>query len=301
MKVLITGGTHGMGQGVARTLVRRDDVELVILGRSEESLSHIADELSALGGQGRVSTVCCDLARLDDVRRAVDEILQAHPALDALFVNAGLGYAPERVETEDGWLEHYQVNYLSHFMLTLPLLERLEASTVGGRVIFNVTDHGELDFDNLQLSEGWTFENAVGVGMVAKHMMLLRLHQLYAARPEPRVSMVGFSIPKMVWSHQIDIIPLLMRAPATLMKWLGQSFSIDECGELMAPLFVDDVTTTQARAGRLLTHKDGAFVDVDSLPAREVPADWERLWNISLEQCADPRTTAAAARLLASP
>jgi NAD(P)-dependent dehydrogenase (short-subunit alcohol dehydrogenase family) len=36
MKVLITGGTNGIGKGVARALVAHADVELVILGRSEE-------------------------------------------------------------------------------------------------------------------------------------------------------------------------------------------------------------------------------------------------------------------------
>ena len=72
--------------------------------------------------------VLCDLTKLSDVRKAIEEIHSQHETLDGLFVNAGLGYAAKRVETEDGMDPHFQVNYLSQFMLTLNLLDLLEKS-----------------------------------------------------------------------------------------------------------------------------------------------------------------------------
>lgn len=143
MKVLVTGGTNGMGKGVAKALAR-PDVQVVILGRSEELGRETCEELSRIASSESVSFVRCDLARLSDVRAAVAEIRARHHDLDAIFVNAGVGYATRRVETEDGLLEHFQVNYLSQFMLTLNLLDLLEGSAHGGRVVFN-TGHGHGD------------------------------------------------------------------------------------------------------------------------------------------------------------
>ena len=297
MKILVTGGTHGMGKGVAKALAAQPNVELIILGRSEELGKSTCEELARIGSRQRVSFVRCDLTRLRDVRAAIHELRESHASLDAIFVNAGVGYAARRIDTEDGVQEHFQVNYLSQFMLTLNLLDRLEASAHGGRVVFNVTDFGELRWDDLQLKQGWTFERAIGRGMVAKHMFYLRLHQLYAQRRGAQVSCFGFSIPKTVWSNQLNIIPFPMKAMATLMKYLGQFISIERCGEIMAPLFLEEKDACRAKSGRFLTWKHDSFVDVGKSPASPEPAEWERLWNISLDLCGDEQTRIWAQQL----
>ena len=297
MRVLITGATHGMGLGVARDLARRPDVEVVVLGRSEARCQQVCDELAALGSSDRVSYVRCDLARLTEVRAAIGDLRARGGGLDAVFINAGLGYAPERRETEDGYLEHFQVNYLAQFMLLLHLLELLEASPHGGRVVFNVTEVGELDLDDLQMRQGWTFEKAIGAAMVAKHMFGARLHQLYEARSGPAVSAIGFQIPKTVWTNQLAIIPWHMRAMATVAKWFGSFITIDQCGEMIAPLLIEGADESRARSGHFLTFEAGSYRDVGKNPASSDPEDWRRLWDLSLDLCADDATRACAARL----
>lgn len=300
MKVLVTGGTNGMGKGVARALAAHRDVEIIVLGRSEELGRATSQELARIASPERVSFVRCDLTRLSDVRAAIAELRHRHQTLDAIFVNAGVGYAARRVETEDGLLEHFQVNYLSQFMLVLNLLDRLEASAHGGRVVFNATDFGKtIRWDDLQLKEKWTYEAGIGLGMVAKHLLYLRLHQLYAARAGAAVSCFGFSIPKTVWSNQLSIIPVPMKAMATVMRWLGQFISIDECGAIMAPLFTEGAEATRAKSGRFLTWKKGAFIDARQGPASLEHADQERLWNVSLDLCGDEQTRRCAERLQA--
>ena len=71
MKVLITGATNGMGKGVARILAANPEVELILHGRSEPLLRQTADELASLAAPERISTLRCDLARLCEVRDAV--------------------------------------------------------------------------------------------------------------------------------------------------------------------------------------------------------------------------------------
>ena len=153
MKVLITGGTNGMGKGVAKILAGIDNqaYEIIILCRSRERGETTLNELAAATSNDKISIVLCDLTKLSDVREAIKEIRSQHESLDGLFINAGLGYAPERVETEDGMDPHFQVNYLSQFMLTLNLLDLLERSDNGGRVIFNVTETGEIFWEDIHM------------------------------------------------------------------------------------------------------------------------------------------------------
>ncbi len=159
MKVLVTGGSNGMGKGVAKILAGTDNQihEIIILCRSKERGEATIKEIIAITKNQKISIVLCDLTKLSDVRNAINEIHSKHKFLDGLFINAGIGYAAKRVETEDGMDSHFQVNYLSQFMLTLNLLDLLEKSENGGRVIFNVTKGGEILWDDIQMEKKWGY------------------------------------------------------------------------------------------------------------------------------------------------
>ena len=95
-------------------------------------------------------------------------------------------------------------------MLTLNLLDLLERSGSGGRVIFNVTEGGEIYWDDMQMKKKWGYENGIHQAMVAKRMFCVRLHNLYGKMAGGRgVSFIGFQIAQTVWSNQINIIPFL--------------------------------------------------------------------------------------------
>lgn len=299
MRVLITGGTNGMGKGLAQVLAQRDH-EVVILGRSAERCAATVREIRERTGNPHVSSVTSDLTRLAEVRAAVDEIVERFPSLDGLFVNAGLGYAPARVPTPDGLDPHFQVNYLAHFLLTLHLLPLLERSEHGGRVVFNVFDGGELDLDDLQLEKGWGYERAVTQGMVAKRMFLVRMHELTRAQGRTGAAFIGFQIPKTVWSNQLQIIPLGMRMMATVAKVFGQFISIERSGEIMAPLFTDERAATLQRSGKVLTWKGGAFTELAQTGLVRDAKRQDRLWRESVRLCADAGTTALAGVLTGS-
>jgi short-subunit dehydrogenase involved in D-alanine esterification of teichoic acids len=176
MRVLVTGGTNGMGKGVAKVLAGIDNQihEIIILCRSKERGEATLKELQAATKNNKISMVLCNLTKLSDVRKAIEEIRSQYETLDGLFVNAGLGYTAKRVETEDGMDPHFQVNYLSQFMLTLNLLDLLEKSENGGRVIFNVTKTGEIFWDDIQMKNKWGYEDAIHQAMVAKRIRLLK-------------------------------------------------------------------------------------------------------------------------------
>jgi hypothetical protein len=285
-----------MGKGVAKVLSAIDDQihEIILLGRSEELGEATIRELESFSGNKKLSFVLCDLTKLSEVRVAINEIQSKHKYLDCIFINAGLGYAPKRVETEDGMDPHFQVNYLSQFMLTLNLLNLLENSENGGRVIFNVTRGGEIFWDDIQMKKKWGYEKGIHQAMTAKRMFLVKLHDLCKEVKGKKVSFIGFEISKTVWSNQINIIPVSMRIMATVMKFFGTFISIEECGKIMAPLFTESQEEILNRSGKLITWKKNNFIELDE---DKIVFDIEmqdRLWKTSLELCKDEKTTQIA-------
>ena len=299
MKVLVTGGTNGMGKGVAKVLSGIDNQihEIIILCRSKERGEVTIKELEAATKNNKISMVLCDLTKLSDVRKAIEEIHSQHETLDGLFVNAGLGYAAKRVETEDGMDPHFQVNYLSQFMLTLNLLDLLEKSENGGRVIFNVTETGEIFWDDIQMKNKWGYEDAIHQAMVAKRMFCDRIHNLYKGRNGSKVSFIGFQIDKTVWTNQINIIPFFMKSMATLMKLFGTFISIEECGEIMAPLFTESHEESLKKSGKFITWNNNAFIEMKRDAYALDKKLQEKLWNISLDLCNDEKTVQIAESL----
>lgn len=296
MKVLVTGGTNGMGRGVAQILAGCDNQihEVIILCRSRELGETTIKELEVATNNRKISIVLCDLARLDNVRKAIAEIHGRHEFLDAVFINAGLGYAARRVETEDGMDQHFQVNYLSQFMLTLNLLDLLDKSANGGRVVFNSPKFGNMFWDDLQAKERWGYERSIGQAMLAKRMFYVRLNDLCRKRPESKVSLFGFHVQKTVWSNQLNIIPFPMRAMATVVKWFGGFISIERCGQIMAPLFTETREESLKKSGKLITWNKGVFTEMEEDLAVFDKDAQERLWTISLDLCKDERTAQIA-------
>jgi hypothetical protein len=299
MKILVTGGTNGMGKGVSKVLAGIDDQihEVIILCRSIALGESTIKEIERYTNNTELSIVICDLTKLTDVRNAITEIQSKHEFIDGLFINAGLGYAARRMETEDGMDSHFQVNYLSQFMLTLNLLNLLENSKNGGRVIFNVTRGGKIYWDDIQMKKDWSFENGIHQAMVAKRMLLVKLHDLYKSAKGSKVSFIGFEISKTVWSNQINIIPASMRIMATLMKFFGTFISIEECGMIMAPLFTENQEESLKKSGEFVTWKKNEFMrmkEEETVFNQEIQ---ERLWEISLELCKDEKTTQIASSL----
>ncbi|SDQ15347.1 SDR family NAD(P)-dependent oxidoreductase [Quadrisphaera sp. DSM 44207] len=139
---VVTGASAGIGAAAARRLAAAG-ADVVPVGRSPERTAAIARELG-------VEPLVADFARLDDVRRLADRLLQRCARIDVLANNAG-GLFPRREATADGHEKTLQVNHLAPFLLTALLRERLEA-TPGARVITTSSAGnlaGRIDVDDL--------------------------------------------------------------------------------------------------------------------------------------------------------
>jgi NAD(P)-dependent dehydrogenase (short-subunit alcohol dehydrogenase family) len=116
---LVTGGTRGIGLGVARALAR-DGWDLALCGvRAETEVHAVLGELKA--GGAAVQYIQADLARREDRARLTDEVRARYGAINALVNNAGR--APRaRVDlldaTEESFEEIIRTNLQGAYFLT---------------------------------------------------------------------------------------------------------------------------------------------------------------------------------------
>ena len=152
--VLVTGPTSGLGRAATGALAALG-ARVLLVGRGEERLARVRDDLAAAHGEDRFPVVVADMGSLSSVRAAVTRVLEAESRLDVVVDNAGAIY-PDRQEGPDGIEATLAILAVAPFVLVaglLPLLRR----TPGSRVIA-VTSGGmytqRLPLDDLEYRQG---------------------------------------------------------------------------------------------------------------------------------------------------
>jgi NAD(P)-dependent dehydrogenase (short-subunit alcohol dehydrogenase family) len=135
---------------------------VVLLCRSadkgEAARRAIADET----GNPHLEVLRCDLALQADVRRAVAEFKARHDRLHVLVNCAGI-FLRKREVTAEGIERVLATNYLSHFLLTLLLLDTLKAGAPARIVNVATKTMGlKIDLDDLMMERGYSFMASMG-------------------------------------------------------------------------------------------------------------------------------------------
>ncbi|XP_005723320.1 dehydrogenase/reductase SDR family member on chromosome X isoform X2 [Pundamilia nyererei] len=144
---IVTGGGRGIGYEVARHLVRLG-AHVIIGGRDEQ------EGLAA-------------------VRRICEHYKEA---------KAGVMLVPEG-RTEDGFEQHFGVNYLGHFLLTWLLLDTLKDSGKSGHVsrVVNVSSSahciGQIRLNDLNSRQSYSSHAAYCQSKLAQVLFSFHLHQ----------------------------------------------------------------------------------------------------------------------------
>ena len=88
--VLITGGSKGIGYGIAEALILQN-AKVAITSRSKAAADEAAAKLNKFG-KGKAIGLEADVRSSEAQQKAVDAILKKWGSLDVLVANAGLGY-----------------------------------------------------------------------------------------------------------------------------------------------------------------------------------------------------------------
>lgn len=122
--VVLTGATSGIGYLTARKYASKG-AHLLCINRNQEKSERLKREI-----ENDFGVPCdyklADLSKLEDIQGVTDELLKLDKAIDVLIFNAGI-YLTKREETVDGLEKVLVVHYLSSFIMTYRLMEKLRA------------------------------------------------------------------------------------------------------------------------------------------------------------------------------
>lgn len=130
---IVTGGSKGIGRGIAETFANAG-VNVLITGRNQDDLDRTVAALAQAPGQ--VSAISADVSDPADSRRAVTEAVQRHGGVDIVCANAGI-FPSGRLEdlTPDDIEAVLAVNFKGTVYIVQAALAALTASGHGRVVI----------------------------------------------------------------------------------------------------------------------------------------------------------------------
>lgn len=135
-RVLITGGTSGMGEATAKAFVEAG-ANVVISGRSQEKATAIIDELSQ--APGKVSFIAADVSQHEQCDNLVSKAVTILGGLDIVVNSAGVIYHATAEETTDElWHDTMNVNVNGVFYICRAVIPHLKANK--GTIINIVSD-----------------------------------------------------------------------------------------------------------------------------------------------------------------
>lgn len=111
---LITGGSKGIGYGVAEVLIKQG-IRVAITSRSQESADKAADSLNKIK-DGYALGIQADVRDLASQQKAIDALINKWGQLDYVIANAGVGhFAPIQELTPEQWQDTIDINLTGVF------------------------------------------------------------------------------------------------------------------------------------------------------------------------------------------
>ncbi len=121
----ITGGTKGIGHGIAKTLLNAG-MKVAISGRSIKDAEKVAREL---GSESQVMGLASDVTKPEDEAAAVAGILKKWGQLDVVIANAGVGiFNPVDTLSVEDWRKMIDTNLSGAFYTLKAALDPLKKS-----------------------------------------------------------------------------------------------------------------------------------------------------------------------------
>ncbi|WP_256760456.1 SDR family NAD(P)-dependent oxidoreductase [Cohnella sp. WQ 127256] len=170
MRIVVTGGTSGIGYGTARLAAERG-CKVTIVGRNRTQGVKLAAELGA-------DYLYADLSKMSDVRKLAEQLEEP---IDALALCAGgISTSKETRLTDEGLETTFATNFLSKFALSQLLLQ--QNKIVPGGCIVMVGGNG----GHKNASTAWA-ESHAGLQAAFKAALAVDLYASELAKQHPQL------------------------------------------------------------------------------------------------------------------
>jgi A-factor type gamma-butyrolactone 1'-reductase (1S-forming) len=132
--IIITGAARGLGAAMSATCAA-EGARVVCGDLAVPELHESVNRIREL--KGIAHGVLCDVAKMDDLRRIVDEAVATFGRIDGLINNAGVNYVKPFVEvTEKEWDHVINVDLKGSFFLSqLCVRQMLKQNPVSGSIV----------------------------------------------------------------------------------------------------------------------------------------------------------------------
>jgi NAD(P)-dependent dehydrogenase (short-subunit alcohol dehydrogenase family) len=179
---VITGANSGLGLETARALAG-SGASVVMAVRSLDKGRAAIGDIRADHPDADLDLIELDLASLDSIRNAADELSAEHDHIDLLINNAGVMWTPQQ-QTSDGFEMQFGTNHLGHFAWTGLVLDRLLPADGSRIVTVSSTGHrirSRIDFDDLQAERKYNRVAAYGRSKLANLLFTYELQRRLTA------------------------------------------------------------------------------------------------------------------------
>lgn len=224
--VIVTGGTRGIGKGIAGVFSRAD-ANVVVSGRDSTTGEAAAAELSSLGA-GTTSFVQGDVGVAADCARMAAEVVERHGGIDVLCANAGVFPDKKLVDMTEADIDSIFATNVKGTMLSVKAcIPYLEASG-HGRVILTSSITGPITG-----FPGWSHYGATK----AAQLGFLRTACIELA---PKAITVNAVLPGNVVSEGLDELGPQYLADMEASVPLGRLGKVEEVGAAALFLATDE-------------------------------------------------------------
>ncbi len=135
--IIVTGGGSGIGRCNAHELSALG-ARVILIGRKEEKLKHVEEEIAAEGGAADYYT--CDIRDEEAVKNVVASVVEQHKVIHGLVNNAGGQFpSPLSAITKKGWDAVIATNLTGGFLMAREVYNQ-SMSRHGGSIVNIVAD-----------------------------------------------------------------------------------------------------------------------------------------------------------------
>ncbi|GLB81417.1 SDR family NAD(P)-dependent oxidoreductase [Mycobacterium kiyosense] len=273
---VVTGANTGVGYQTAAALAAKG-AHVVLAVRNLEKGRAAADLIARAHPGAIVAIQVLDLASLDSIRTAADELKSKHDSIDLLINNAGV-MTRTKSTTKDGFELQFGTNHLGHFALTGLLVERVLRAP-GSRIV-TVSSPGhrfprsDIRFNDLQWERDYKPLDAYGQSKLANLMFTYELQRRLQGTNTIAVA-----------AHPGGSKTEIVRNSPPLVRFMGPLFQSAEMGALPTLRAATDPSVLGGQyygPGGFAEQRGYPKVVASSATSHDVAAQ-RRLWAISEE------------------